>query len=102
MYRDSQKHTYPEPCRLTLVCRLSCTPSPGRSLIDTLGKVSSSIFSLESGEVGALLHTPGPGWTLTIRFPLWLILSNVAPESQLKALLYLAASAPVCVTLGPI
>lgn len=52
VYEGSQKHTYPEPCRLTLVCRLSCTPSPGRSLIDTLGKVSSSIFSLESGGSG--------------------------------------------------
>lgn len=49
MDRGSQKYTHPEPCRLTLVCRLSCTPNPGSSLSDTLGRVISSIFSLEKG-----------------------------------------------------
>lgn len=97
VYRGFQKHTYPEPCRLTFVCRLSCTPNPGRSLIDTLGKVSSSIFSLESGGSGLIPTYLGPGWSPTVRFPLWLILSSVSPES-----LYLEASALVCVMLGSI
>lgn len=60
VYTSSQTHTYPEPCRLTLVCRFSCTPTPGSSLSDTLGKVSSSIFSLESGGSGL---TPTDPWS---------------------------------------
>lgn len=52
-------HTHPEPCRPTLVCRLSCTPKPGSSLSDTLGSVSSSIFSLGWGEA-LLTQTPRP------------------------------------------
>lgn len=57
MDRGSQKHTHPEPCRLTLVCRLSCTPNPGSSLRDTLGRVISSIFSLEKGWSGMITPT---------------------------------------------
>lgn len=53
----SQESTHPEPCRLTLVCRLSCTPNPGSSLIDTLGRVSSSIFNLEERWSGLVTPT---------------------------------------------
>ena len=55
MWRDNevggpQGHTHPEPCRPTLVCRLSCTPNPGSSFRDTFGSVISSVFSLHGGE----------------------------------------------------
>lgn len=95
----SQKHTHPEPCRLTLVCRLSCTPTPASSLTDTLGRVSSSIFSLERrwGELLSL-HTPEPGWIPTGIFLVRFMLSNVTPTSQLETLPYLATSSPSLVS----
>lgn len=102
----SQKHTHPEPCRLILVCRVSCTPNPASSLIDTLGRVSSSILSLEKGWSRLLTPTYAGRWSdPDQRIPGMVRAEPCHPSITVGALSYLAASSALIrslpVTLGP-
>lgn len=101
LYRSSQKHTYPEPCRLTLVCRLSCTPTPGSSLIDTVGKVSSSIFNLERGRSGLTPTYPGAWADPDRQIPRTVHDQQCNPRITAGGPTLSGSLSPSCVTLGP-
>lgn len=83
-------HTHPEPCRPTLVCRLSCTPNPGSSFRDTFGSVSSSIFSLGWASRGGPL-TSRPPHPQCQSLSAWTVSDKVVPRVSLGCV-----SHPVC------